>query len=160
MPGHDRQEFLALLIALSISIPGFVGGGFTQPTNRIAQRLDMGWNVSAGAGVNATHHFGVMLDFTFNDMPVNGTSNVRDGVVYASPKTAGERQETASVCVRKLGLKIPALVDGIANGTERAYTGWPDRLYLIRRGGKVLYKSEPGPFGFHPAELEEAIKKL
>ena len=85
--------------------------------------------------------------------------NERDGVLFASPKTAGERQETASACVRKLGLKIPALVDGIANATERAYTGWPDRLYLIDRGGRVLFKTEPGPFGFHPKELEAALKR-
>jgi hypothetical protein len=52
---------------------GFVGGGFTQPINPIGSRLDTGWNVSAGAGVNANHHLGLMLDFHFNDMPVNGT---------------------------------------------------------------------------------------
>jgi hypothetical protein len=84
--------------------------------------------------------------------------NERDGVMFASPKTADERQETASACVRKLGLKIPALVDSIANATERAYTGWPDRLYLIDRG-RVRYKSAPGPFGFHPKELEAALKR-
>jgi hypothetical protein len=50
-----------------------VGGGFTQPINPIATRLDTGWNVAAGAGVNANHHLGLMLDFNFNDMPVNGT---------------------------------------------------------------------------------------
>jgi type I thyroxine 5'-deiodinase len=86
--------------------------------------------------------------------------NQRDGVLFASPRSADERQDTASACVRKLGLKIPALVDGIANATERAYTGWPDRLYLIDRGGKMLYKSAPGPFGFRPAALEEALLKL
>ena len=89
-------------------------------------------------------------------MPVNE----REGVLFASPRTADERQETASACVRKLGLKIPALVDGIANTTERSYTGWPDRLYLIDRGGRVLYKSAPGPFGFHPSALEQALRGL
>jgi len=87
-------------------------------------------------------------------------SNVRDGVLLASPKTAEERQAVASSCVRKLGLRIPALLDGIANGTERAYTGWPDRLYLIGRGGRVVFKSAPGPFGFEPAGLEEALQGL
>ena len=89
-------------------------------------------------------------------MPVNE----REGVLFASPRTADERQETASACVRKLGLKIPALVDGITNTTERSYTGWPDRLYLIDRGGRVLYKSAPGPFGFHPSALEQALRGL
>jgi hypothetical protein len=31
---------------------------------------------------------------------------------------------------------------------------------LIDRDGKVVFKSRPGPFGFKPAELEAAIKKL
>jgi type I thyroxine 5'-deiodinase len=62
--------------------------------------------------------------------------------------------------VRKLGIKFPAVIDGIDNRTEVAYTGWPDRLYLIDRDGKVAYKSRPGPFGFKPDQLEAAIKKL
>ena len=33
--------------------------------------------------------------------------------------------------MRKLGIKFPALIDEISNPTEEAYTGWPDRLYLI-----------------------------
>jgi hypothetical protein len=52
---------------------GFVGGGVTTPINPIGTRLDTGWNVAAGAGINANHHFGVMLDFMFNSMPVNNT---------------------------------------------------------------------------------------
>ena len=86
--------------------------------------------------------------------------NEREGVLFASPRTDGERNETASACVRKLGLRIPALVDGIANATERAFTGWPDRLYLIDRGGRVLYKSAPGPFGFKPDALAGALQQL
>jgi hypothetical protein len=88
------------------------------------------------------------------------SSNVRDGVLYRSPQSDTERNETASACVRKLGIRIPALRDGIANATERDYTGWPDRLYLIARGGRVLFKSKPGPFGFNPAGLESALKSL
>src|SRR5947208_4271581 len=52
---------------------GYIGGGFTNPINPIGSRLDTGWNISAGAGVNANHHFGVMLDFHFMDTPVNQT---------------------------------------------------------------------------------------
>ena len=52
------------------------------------------------------------------------------------------------------------MVDGLENKTEQAYTGWPDRLYLIDREGKVAFKSKPGPFGFHPEQLEAAIRQL
>jgi type I thyroxine 5'-deiodinase len=87
-------------------------------------------------------------------------SNIKDNVLFASPKNEEEREYVAGACVRKLGIKFPAVIDGFENVTEKAYTGWPDRLYLIGTDGKVLYKSKPGPFGFHPADLEAAIKKL
>ncbi len=85
-------------------------------------------------------------------------SNVHDHVLFASPKDETERFNVAGACVRRLGIKFPALVDGFDNRVETAYTGWPDRLYLIAPGGKVLYKSKPGPFGFDPNSLAAAIK--
>jgi len=87
-------------------------------------------------------------------------SNIKDNVLFASPKNEEERAFVAGACVRKLGIKFPAVIDGFDNATEVAYTGWPDRLYLIGSDGKVVYKSKPGPFGFKPADLEAAIKKL
>ena len=86
--------------------------------------------------------------------------NIKDNVLFANPKTDEERAFVAGACVRKLGIKFPDVIDGIDNRTEVAYTGWPDRLYLIDRDGKVVYKSKPGPFGFNPDQLEAAIKKL
>lgn len=87
-------------------------------------------------------------------------SNVKDKVLFASPKSLQERESIAGSCVRKLGIKFPAVVDNLDNHTEQAYTGWPDRLYLIDRDGKVAFKTRPGPFGFKPAELEAALKSL
>jgi type I thyroxine 5'-deiodinase len=85
-------------------------------------------------------------------------SNVKDGVLFRSPRDEAERAGVASACVRKLGIHFPALLDGFENQVETAYTGWPDRLYLIAQGGQILYKSKPGPFGFHPADLEKAMR--
>ena len=85
-------------------------------------------------------------------------SNIREGVVYANPRSDAERFNVAGSCVRNLGIRFPALIDGIDNTVERLYTGWPDRLYLIGRDGRVLFKSSPGPFGFHPDGLEAALK--
>ena len=88
------------------------------------------------------------------------SSNVTDGVLFASPQTPDERVETAETCVVKLAIKLPALVDGIDNRIERAYTGWPDRLYLIGTDGRVRHKSPPGPFGFSTDNLEQQIKQM
>jgi len=87
-------------------------------------------------------------------------SNLEDKVVFASPKNEEERAFVAGACVRKLGIKFPAVLDGFDNTVEKAYTGWPDRLYLIDRNGKIAYKSRPGPFGFKPDELKAALEKM
>ena len=88
------------------------------------------------------------------------SSNVRDGVLFESPRTTEERIDVATTCMLRLAVKIPALLDGIDNRIERAYTGWPDRLYVIGTDGRVFYKSAPGPFGFSTGELETSLKQL
>lgn len=87
-------------------------------------------------------------------------SNVKDNVLFATPRNEEERALVAGACVRKLGIKLPAVLDEFGNSTEQAYTGWPDRLYLIDRNGRVVYKSKPGPFGFKPEELKAALAKV
>lgn len=86
-------------------------------------------------------------------------SNIKESVVFASPKDEEGRALVAGTCVRKLGIQIPAVLDEFGNSTEQAYTGWPDRLYLIDRKGHISYKSKPGPFGFKSEELRSAIEK-
>ena len=54
-------------------------------------------------------------------------------------------------------MQVPMLVDGIDNRVGEAYSGFPDRLYLIDIDGKVAYKGGRGPFGFIPQELEQAL---
>ena len=88
------------------------------------------------------------------------SSNVRDGVIFSTPRTEGERVEIAESCVRRLGIRFPALIDGMDNSIERRYTGWPDRLMLIDIDGRLVFKTEPGPFGFKPAQLEAALAQL
>ena len=87
-------------------------------------------------------------------------SNIKDKVVFATPKNEEERAFIAGACVRKLGIKFPAVLDEFGNSTENAYTGWPDRIYLIDQNRHVAYKSKPGPFGFKAQELAAALAKL
>jgi hypothetical protein len=86
--------------------------------------------------------------------------NLEDDVLVASTKNMDERVAVAGVCLTKLGIKLPALVDEADNRVEQLYTGWPDRLYVIDREGKVSYKSAAGPFGFKPSEVETALEEL
>jgi hypothetical protein len=84
-------------------------------------------------------------------------SNIKDNVVFASPRSEEDRAFIAGACVRKLGVEFPAVLDEFGNSTELAYTGWPDRIYLIDAQGRVAYKSTPGPFGFKPDLLAAAL---
>ena len=86
--------------------------------------------------------------------------NEKDKISISTAKTEADRCATAETCMTKLSIEIPPLVDDLSNSTENAYTAWPDRLYVIDRGGLVAYKSKPGPYGFKPAEVEAALKKL
>jgi len=86
--------------------------------------------------------------------------NLKDDVLVKSTTTAEEREEVAGICLAKLRIELPALVDEADNRVERAYTAWPDRLYVIDRDGRIAYKSAAGPFGFKPAAVEEALKTL
>jgi iodothyronine deiodinase-like protein len=86
--------------------------------------------------------------------------NLKDDVLVKSTTTAEEREEVAGVCLAKLRIEVPALVDEPDNRVERAYTAWPDRLYVIDRDGRIAYKSAAGPFGFKPAALEDVLKRL
>lgn len=87
-------------------------------------------------------------------------SNLKDKVLFASPKNEEERGSIAGACVRKLGIKFPAVLDNFSDSTERAYTGWPDRIYLIDSQGRIAYKSKPGPFGFHANQLADALQQI
>ena len=71
-------------------------------------------------------------------------SNIKDKVVFASPQNEDERASVAGTCVRKLGIKIPAVLDEFGNSTEAAYTGWPDRMYLIDGRGTSGTRASPG----------------
>ena len=95
--------------------------------------------------------------------PIDGwqlESNVKDSVLVANTPSDAKRTEVANVCVVKLGIKMPAIVDTVDDRVERAYTGWPDRLYVIDKDGRVAYKSGAGPFGFKPEEVEATLKQL
>ena len=85
-------------------------------------------------------------------------TNEKEGIQLESAKSDQQKVEYGSLCVRKLGINFPAVVDGLDFKVEENYTAWPDRLYLVGKDGRISYKSEPGPMGFRSPELEAAIR--
>ena len=95
--------------------------------------------------------------------PIDGwqlDDNVEDDVLVSSTASDEERVQVAGVCMTKLGVELPAIVDEADDRVEQAYTGWPDRLYVIDIDGRIAYKSAAGPFGFKPSEVEATLKRL
>jgi Iodothyronine deiodinase len=85
--------------------------------------------------------------------------NRRSGVAVDEPRSDDDRREVAATCATALRLRMPMVVDGVDNAVASAYGGWPDRLYLIGRDGRIAYRGGEGPFGFKPKELGTAIEQ-
>jgi hypothetical protein len=75
------------------------------------------------------------------------------------PRSDEQRKEVAATCALGLRMNMPMAVDGLDNAVASAYGGWPDRLYLIGRDGRIAFQGGEGPFGFKPEELERAIER-
>ena len=88
------------------------------------------------------------------------SDNLKDDVLVASTETTDARYTAANLCVKNLGIELPALIDEQDNRVERAYTAWPDRLYVIDRDGRIAHKSAAGPFGFKPAAVQATLERL
>jgi hypothetical protein len=85
-------------------------------------------------------------------------TNRRADIRIADPATDEERTGVAEQCVLRLHIDLPVLVDRADNAVASAYGGWPDRLYLVGRDGRIAFQGDDGPFGFKPPELEKAIR--
>jgi len=81
-------------------------------------------------------------------------SNVTEGVCYPQPTSLADRVRIANDFVKRFHYGIPMMVDPIENPANQAYAGWPERLYVIDEKGTIAYKGKPGPFGYHPEEVE------
>jgi hypothetical protein len=84
-------------------------------------------------------------------------SNDKVGLAFAQPRTTKERTQVAQKCCSALHMTMPLLIDDIDDRIGHAYSGMPDRLYVIGRDGRVVYKGGRGPFGFNAGEMEQAL---
>ena len=80
--------------------------------------------------------------------------------IVEEPISLLERKGVAKVCMSKLALEpMPALVDDMQNTAGAAYDAHPDRLYLVGKDGRIAFQGGPGPMGFKPDELEQAMRE-
>lgn len=84
--------------------------------------------------------------------------NRREEIAVADPTSLDQRAAAADACVVRLRTRIPVLLDDVDDAVALAYGGWPDRLYLIGRDGRIAFQGEEGPSGFEPEQLARAIE--
>jgi hypothetical protein len=91
--------------------------------------------------------------------PVDGWSMGKDNLAknIFQPKSRDERSKVARTCCSALNVTIPMVVDDMNDRIGHAYSGMPDRLYVIDAQGRIAYKGGRGPFGFKPAEMEQSL---
>jgi hypothetical protein len=87
-------------------------------------------------------------------------SNRQDHVVFKQPRVLGERQDAAKILVDRLKYRMPVALDAMDNRADQAYAAWPERIYILGAGGRVLYKGGMGPFGFVPAEAGQRLSEV
>ena len=83
--------------------------------------------------------------------------NVQDGIEISAAANYNQKEEYASSCVRNLGIRFTTVVDNMDAQVELNYMGWPDRMYVVGKDGRIAWKGDPGPQGFQPAIFEAAI---
>lgn len=86
--------------------------------------------------------------------------NREQDIALKDPVNDEQRHEVATSCALKLNIRMPVVIDEINDKIASAYGALPDRLYLVGKGGKVVYQGAPGPWGFDPTKLEQAIKRI
>lgn len=84
--------------------------------------------------------------------------NDRAGIDVDQPTSEVERLKVAQTACKALKLSMPCLIDNMLNTTDRQWSGWPDRLFVVGHDGLIAYRGEPGPRGFDPKAWEAAIK--
>ena len=84
----------------------------------------------------------------------------RDGEKINDPKTLEERQSVAKKCANKINFSMPMVIDELSDVAASAYGGHPDRLYIVGKDGRVAFQGGPGPRGFRPDDMEDALKEI
>ena len=84
-------------------------------------------------------------------------ANLDENVIHNAPTTMGEREAMAEVCMLKLALDMPMVVDDMEDAIDRAYNALPERLYLLDGNARVVFKTVAGSHGFDPQAWAAAI---
>ena len=86
-------------------------------------------------------------------------SNEKEDVCNPQPRTLAQRVAIANDFAKRFHYDVPLAVDPMDNRANQIYAGWPERFYIVDEKGTIVFKGKPGPFGFHPEEVEQWLAK-
>lgn len=87
------------------------------------------------------------------------TRNAAEGIVLPPAATYAEKQDHAAMCSRNLHLPFTAVVDGMDGAVEKAYNGWPSRVFVVGQDGRIKYSSRLTELEFRSEEMEAALRE-
>jgi thiol-disulfide isomerase/thioredoxin len=73
--------------------------------------------------------------------------------------TLAARLGNAQICRTTLKLTFPAVVDREDNKVSHAYGGWPNRLVIVDKEGKVAWLSEAKASAFRPDDVADWLEE-
>ena len=74
-------------------------------------------------------------------------------------KNYGDRSEVARRLVKDKNLTIPTIIENMDDKSEKAYNAMPNRVFLVRKDGRLGVAAKQGPRGWRPG-LREVKKWL
>ncbi|MGI8958895.1 MAG: tetratricopeptide repeat protein [Bryobacteraceae bacterium] len=86
------------------------------------------------------------------------TRNEREGIMLRPAANLSEQQQHANMCMRKLHIEFPALLDDMSGDAEKAYSAWPSKAYLVDGQGQIIFATGLSELDFKPDQLESAIR--
>ncbi|CAH1243408.1 DIO1 [Branchiostoma lanceolatum] len=81
----------------------------------------------------------------------------RNNIKIRKHQTLEDRLAAAKILANS-SLSRPLLVDTMDDVANRKYGAWPERLYILLEG-RVMYKSMPGPHGYHVHQVRYWLEK-
>jgi tetratricopeptide (TPR) repeat protein len=88
------------------------------------------------------------------------TQNRRESITLPPAATMAEQQEHATMCVRKLHIEFPTLVDAMDGAAERAYSAWPSKAVIVDRHGRIQFSTGLSEQDFDGPRFEAALRKI
>jgi hypothetical protein len=86
--------------------------------------------------------------------------NVDADVIHNAPTTEDERAGLAEMCVLRLNLKMPMLLDDMSDTVDGLYHALPERLYLLDVDHRIHWRTVSGPRVFDPDAWPAEMRKL